>query len=92
MKYHLVDWKTVCQPIKARGLGIRKFKMYNQSFLGKWLWGFGDTRDNLLRKVIVAKYGCNSVWDTRDVRGSHGFGLWKSILNGKEWFDRFIKF
>lgn len=40
----------------------------------------------------MVKYGCNSNWDSKEVSGTHGIGIWKSILEGKEWFGRFIRF
>lgn len=41
-RYYLLDWKLVCRPNKKRCLWIRRIKFHNRSFLGKWLWCFGD--------------------------------------------------
>lgn len=62
------------------GLGIKSLKCNNKALLGKWLWRFGIERDNLWRKVIVAKYGLMSDWMSKDPQEGYGFGLWKFIL------------
>jgi hypothetical protein len=36
-KIHLVNWKTVCNPISSRGLGIKNLMVFNKALLGKWL-------------------------------------------------------
>lgn len=78
--------------MKKRGLGIRDIRLHNFALLGKWLWRFGMERNSLWMKVIVAKYGSTSVWDPKDVRGSHGTDIWKSILKVKKRFRESIRF
>jgi hypothetical protein len=36
-KIHLVNWKTVCDPISRGGLGIKKLMVFNKALLNKWL-------------------------------------------------------
>lgn len=43
-KFHLVDCKKVCQPIKQGGLGIQNLIYFNCALLGKWLWWFATKR------------------------------------------------
>jgi hypothetical protein len=40
VKFHLVDWDTVCSPVSEGGLGIRNVRNFNQALLGKWLWRY----------------------------------------------------
>lgn len=88
-KYHLVDWDTVCVPIRKGGLGVRRLKLFNQAFLGKWLWRFVCVRERWWRKVVVAKYGCRwGEWSLLNVSLPHGVGLWRGIMNGWEAFVR----
>lgn len=87
-----MDLKTVCLSKKKECLGIRHIKMHNYALLGKCLWRFALERNSLWRKVIMAKYGCTLVWVPRDTRGTHGIGLWKSILKVKNRFRDFIRF
>ena len=62
------------------GLGIRKIRLFNIAFLGKWLWRFGIEKDALWRKVIELKYGCLwGEWCSRSVNGPYGVALWKNI-------------
>ncbi|KAF8399825.1 hypothetical protein HHK36_015697 [Tetracentron sinense] len=43
------------------------------------VWRFGEERESLWRKVIVAKNGITSSWLPKQVRGPRGVGLWKGI-------------
>ena len=56
----------------------------NQALLCKWCWRFANERDSLWRLVISAKFGEEvGGWNSRDIRGGFGSGLWKDIR--KEW-------
>ena len=59
-KYHLVNWKHICDSIQYGGLGIRNVVGFNKALLGKWLWRYAIEREALWLKVIDAKYG--SMW------------------------------
>ena len=74
-------------PVEVGGLGLRKIRLFNQALLGKWLWRFGNEVTGLWRQVIAFKYGeASGRWCTRDVRGTHGCGMWKNIRKGAESF------
>jgi hypothetical protein len=91
-KHHLVGWNTVCRPIANGGLGIRKVAVTNRALLGKWLWRFGREENHLWRRVIVAKYGLEGGgWSSLKPRGSHGCGLWKGIMLGRDLFFQHIE-
>jgi hypothetical protein len=63
---HLVNWDTVCSPIKYGGLGVRKIVPFNKALLGKWLWCFGREELRLWRRTIATKYGVNEGgWSTK---------------------------
>ncbi|KAI8555897.1 hypothetical protein RHMOL_Rhmol05G0210300 [Rhododendron molle] len=82
-KYHLVDWETLCTPVREGGLRVRSLKLFNQALLGKWLWRFACERERWWRKVVVAKYGCEwGGWSSRNVNLPCGVGLWRGIMNG----------
>ena len=75
-KYPLVAWNKVCWPVETEGLGIRRFGLFNQALLGKWLWCFGSKTNHLWRQVIATKYGESSGgWCTRVSRGAQGCGM-----------------
>jgi hypothetical protein len=42
LKFHLVNWAKVCEPIQSGGLRVKNLKIFNQSLLGKWLWRYGE--------------------------------------------------
>jgi hypothetical protein len=92
-KYHLVSWSIVCSPISEGGLGIRKFRIFNQASLGKWLWRFVHEREALWRSVVDAKYGSSwAGWCSLDPHGSQGVGLWKNIRKGWSLFSSHTRF
>jgi hypothetical protein len=60
LKFHLVSWPKICEPICSGGLAIRNLRRFNQALLGKWLWHYGCDCEALWRRVVDAKYG--SLW------------------------------
>ena len=52
----------------------------NKALLCKWCWRFANKRDSLWRLVIGTKFGeGDGGWNTSDIRGGYGTGLWKDI-------------
>lgn len=47
----------ICRPVVFGDLGIRQVRHHNRALIAKWLWRFGSKRDNLCRRVVVAKFG-----------------------------------
>jgi hypothetical protein len=45
-KFPLVNWKNVCMPVAAGGLGIKNLIHTNEALLGKWLWRFATEKDS----------------------------------------------
>jgi hypothetical protein len=83
-KFHLVNWRKVCSPIREGGLGIPNLRSFNRALLGKWLWRYANEPEAWWRKVVEAKYGSErGGWWSKVGSGSHGRGLWKYI--SKEW-------
>jgi hypothetical protein len=75
-KYHMVNWSTICFPVLEGGLGIRNFRIFNQTLLGKWLWRYAHEREALWRLVVDVKYGSSwAGWCSLDPHGSHEVGL-----------------
>ena len=83
-KPHLVNWKTVCLEKSCGGLGVRSLSKMNIALFCKWCWRFANERDSLWRLVIGTKFGeGDGGWNSNDIRGGYGTGLWKDI--SKEW-------
>jgi hypothetical protein len=83
-KFHLVNWRKVCSPIREGGLGIRNLRCFNRALLGKWLWRYANEPGAWWRKVVEAKYGSErGGWRSKVGSSPHGRGLWKYI--SKEW-------
>jgi len=56
---------------------------FNRALMGKWLGRFALERDALWRKVVNIKYGSmRGGWCSKEVVGSFGVGIWKSIRDG----------
>ena len=82
-KFPLVNWKNVCMPVAAGGLGIKNLIHNNEALLGKWLWRFATEIYSYWRKVVALKYGVNpGNWVSRIGRGPYGISLWKHIRKG----------
>lgn len=64
---------------------------HNKALLPKSLWRYGSEPFSLWCKVVVSRCGEILKWATREVRGRHSCGIWKSIMMGKE-FWKFIRF
>ncbi|KAL6326865.1 hypothetical protein AAG906_012140 [Vitis piasezkii] len=75
-------------PLGKMGGCLQRQEDFNKALLGKWLWRFPLERGSFWRKVIVGKFGeKEGGWTTREVRESHGMGLWKDIRKGWEEFS-----
>ena len=79
-------------PVECDGLGIRIVGLFIKALLGKWLWRFGKENHRLWHQVIANKYGeARGGWCTREVRGAHGCGMWRSIKEGtKKFFSQIL--
>ncbi|RVW29957.1 putative ribonuclease H protein [Vitis vinifera] len=56
-KTHLVSWERVCVSKEKGGLGLRKLVHLNKALLGKWVWRFARAKEEMWKRVLVAKYG-----------------------------------
>ena len=56
-KAHLVSWERVCVSKEKGGLGLRKLVHLNKALLGKWVWRFARAKEEMWKRVLVAKYG-----------------------------------
>ncbi|KAJ9699196.1 hypothetical protein PVL29_008009 [Vitis rotundifolia] len=85
-KAHLVNWEAVCMDKEKGGLGLRKLVPLNKALLGKWVWRFAKSKDELWKQVLLAKYGQEDFgWRTKKVNGALGVGVWKEIMKEADW-------
>ena len=62
---------------------MRSLSKLSQALLCKWIWRFANEREPLWRRVISRKCGeLVGGWNTGDIRGGYGTGLWKDIRKG----------
>jgi hypothetical protein len=93
LKFHLVNWDTICSSKALGGLGVRNMVLFNKALMGKWLWRYALERDALWRKVVDFKYGSmRGGWCSKEVGGSFGFGVWKSIRRGWDAFATHVRY
>ena len=72
-KAHLVNWERVCVGKEEGGLGLRKLAPLNKALLGKWVWRFAWAKDEMWKRVLVAKYGQEEFgWRTKKANGAFG--------------------
>ncbi|RVX04357.1 putative ribonuclease H protein [Vitis vinifera] len=76
-KAHLVNWERVCMGKEKGGLGLRKLIPLNKALLGKWVWRFANAKEEMWKRVLVAKYGQEEFgWRTKKGKWSFwGWGL-----------------
>ena len=85
-KAHLVNWERVCVGKEKGGLGLRKLVPLNKALLGKWVWRFANAKEEMWKRVLVAKYGQEELgWRTKKVNGAFGVGVWKEIMKEADW-------
>ena len=65
---------------KAGGLSIRNMKKQNQSLMMKWLWKFATEEGMLWKEAILAKYGMEDNWMTKNVVTPYGCSVWIGIF------------
>ena len=93
LKFYLVKWDTICNPIQCGGLGVRNLIMFNGALLGKWLWRYGHECEALWRQVIDCKYAFEVGGGTTSVsRDPHGVSLWKHIRRGWNLLSQHVRY
>ena len=55
---HLLSWEEICTPKCEGGLGFRKARDLNNSFMMKLAWNLIDNKETLWVQVMRNKYGC----------------------------------
>jgi len=83
--------KKVCEPRKARGLGIIDLKVFNTALLGKWIWGMGLVKGGLWKEILEDKYGG---WRSlreggKNCRGSLWWKYLKEVWSSEGWGRNF---
>ncbi|WJZ89517.1 hypothetical protein VitviT2T_008733 [Vitis vinifera] len=85
-KAHLVNWERVCMGKEKGGLGLRKLIPLNKALLGKWVWRFANAKEEMWKRVLVAKYGQEEFgWRTKKANGVFGVGVWKEVMKEADW-------
>ncbi|KAH1098162.1 hypothetical protein J1N35_015083, partial [Gossypium stocksii] len=74
----LVSWGDCCQTLSNGGLGIRRFKEKNDSFMLKLGFNLLTNKEALWVKVFQAKYKITEVI-LDDICRSKYFFVWRSL-------------
>ncbi|XVF16288.1 hypothetical protein REPUB_Repub10bG0018300 [Reevesia pubescens] len=81
-KLHLINWDKICLPKDQGGLGLRKSRSVNLSFLAKLGWKILQDNDNLWIEVMKMKYLRKQDFLTVTIKGADSY-TWKSIIKGR---------
>ena len=81
-KLHWNRWEKLCVPKAKGGLGFRDLKCFNLALLAKEVWRLYDRGENLLHKLLKARYFKNS-GVLEALRGYDLSFLWRSMWGAK---------
>jgi hypothetical protein len=91
-RIYWVKWGDICKPKMEGGLGIQDLRIVNLSLLAKWRWNLLVEGEEIWKNVIIARYGEQSLGNTRLVAPSGGSlcsAWWKDLCgldSGVGWF------
>ena len=71
----LVAWNKACHPKRYEGLGLRKGRVVNTSFMTKLSWKFISQLDNFLVQQMLAECGSPDAFFLYKVRQSDSWIL-----------------
>ncbi|RVX15986.1 hypothetical protein CK203_005411 [Vitis vinifera] len=65
-------------------MGLRKLVPLNKALLGKWVWRFANAKEEMWKRVLVAKYGQEEFgWRTKKVGKGTKIRFWKDPWCGE---------
>lgn len=70
------------------GMGFIDINIFNQAILGKQSWGISKQLESLLARILKEKYYKSIGNFMRAEIGKNSSYVWKSIMCGKEFFDK----
>jgi mannosylglycoprotein endo-beta-mannosidase len=90
-KFHMVNWKTICQPKSQDGLGVLNTKLMNIALMAKWIWRiYSDENSDLLwLRLLRAKYRTSEIFSYTPNSCSP---FWRNIHKVKEHFRLGVRF
>jgi hypothetical protein len=90
-KFHMVSWRTVCQPKSQGGLGVLNTKLMNIALIAKWIWRIyrAENSDLLWLRLLRAKYKISEIFSSTPTSCSP-FG--HNIHKVKEYFRAGARF
>lgn len=82
-RHHLINWRTVCLPKGAGGIGVRQFKKVNLAFFINAVWRLWRDEASVWAQTFKNKYfpTC-SIWQAIN-RPSHSV-TWKYLLKARD--------
>lgn len=83
-KVHLVKWEEICKPLYDDGLGIRKPKLMNTTFLMKLGFLLLSDKECLWARILMEKYKCHSFNEAHVKMGQKVSSLWRAVVKVKK--------
>nr|KYP65965.1 Putative ribonuclease H protein At1g65750 family [Cajanus cajan] len=78
-KIHTIGWSMLCLPKDKGGLGIRKMRDVNTTFMMKNCWSLITEKEKLWVQVIKSKYGCLDEQLPRVEKKQKMSNLWRGM-------------
>nr|KYP39528.1 Putative ribonuclease H protein At1g65750 family [Cajanus cajan] len=80
-RHHAIGWQKLCLPKEHGGLGLRRMRDVNTSFMMKNCWSLITEPHKLWVKVIRAKYKCSNDTIPKVERRPRMSNLWQGICD-----------
>ena len=82
-KIYWINWKQLCDPKKAGGMGFRDIHAFNFAMLAKQAWRLLNHQNSLFFRVYKARYFPNVSFLEAEL-GSNPSYIWRSLLKARE--------
>lgn len=82
-KIYWINWKQLCDPKKAGGMGFRDIHAFNLAMLAKQAWRLLNHQNSLFFRVYKARYFPNVSFLEAEL-GSNPSYIWRSLLKARE--------
>ncbi|KAL6204988.1 hypothetical protein ACLB2K_022254 [Fragaria x ananassa] len=90
-KIHWLSWDKLCRSKRKGGLGFKNMHDYNLALLAKQGWRILQHPDNIVSRVLKAKYFLDSDFMDAKLKSGASF-IWRSIMAGRQVLAKGVRY